>query len=91
MPYGVAALAVIDPGDVVPRRLIAITNASAGADNKPATMQRLVEVFRSEYIAASVILARSGAELATMARAAVRERPDIVVAGRGWHDQRGCR
>ncbi|MEO8459591.1 MAG: diacylglycerol kinase family protein [Dokdonella sp.] len=67
----------------MPRRLIAIINASAGADSKQAIAERLSEVFRSDGIEARVVLAHSGAEVATMARAAVRERPDIVVAGGG--------
>ncbi|MEO8802604.1 MAG: diacylglycerol kinase family protein [Rudaea sp.] len=67
----------------MPRRLIAIINVTAGADSKQATVERLSEIFRSEDIEARVVLAHSGAEVATIARAAVRERPHIVVAGGG--------
>ncbi|QBB70697.1 hypothetical protein ELE36_10160 [Pseudolysobacter antarcticus] len=66
-----------------PRRLIAIINASAGAASKQAIVERLVEVFRPDDVDARVLLARNRAELATLARAAVREQPDIVVAGGG--------
>ncbi len=65
------------------RRLITIINASAGADSKHAIAERLAELFRSDDIEARVVLAHSGAEVATLARAAVRELPHIVVAGGG--------
>jgi diacylglycerol kinase family enzyme len=65
------------------RRLIAVINAAAGEDGKRSIAERLSELFRSDDIDARVVFAPSGAEVAAMARDAVREQPHIIVAGGG--------
>jgi len=66
-----------------PRRVIAILNASAGAEGKQAPADRLTALFKEAGIDGRVVLARSGEEIARLARDAVSERPDIIVAGGG--------
>lgn len=65
------------------RRLIAIVNDAAGANGTSPVAGQLTDIFTAAGIDARVVLARDGAEIAARARAAVRERPQIVVAGGG--------
>lgn len=67
----------------VMRRLVAIINDTAGSDEKRPIAEKLADIFRCDDIQARVVLARSGEEITTLARAAVREQPHIIVAGGG--------
>jgi len=67
----------------MPRRLIAIINASAGDAGKRAIAERVTQVFAAKEIDARVVLAEGGSEIVAAARAAAREHPDILVAGGG--------
>ena len=64
------------------RRLIAIVNAAAGVENNPSA-DELTQRFHLDDIDARVAVAHSGEEIASLARAAVHEQPDIIVAGGG--------
>lgn len=63
--------------------LIVILNASSGAGDKEEIARRLVELFRSHHAEATVMLARGGAEVIDMARRAVSDQPQAIVAGGG--------
>ena len=65
------------------RRLIAIVNDAAGSDGTTPVAGRLTDIFTDGGFDARVELARDGAQVAALARPAVRERPDIIVAGGG--------
>ena len=67
----------------MPRRLIAIINASAGDPEKEAITERVTQIFAARGLQARIVLARDGGAIAKAARAAARERPDILVAGGG--------
>jgi diacylglycerol kinase family enzyme len=60
-----------------------IVNASSGANDKEEVRERLAEFFAARDVDARITLARSGAEIIEMARRAVREDCDTVVAGGG--------
>jgi diacylglycerol kinase family enzyme len=62
-----------------------ILNPSAGAYARASAdlPQRLAELFQAQGMAPHIALARSGAELRTLAARAVRERSRLVVAGGG--------
>jgi diacylglycerol kinase family enzyme len=63
--------------------LIVIVNASSGYGDKEEIARRLVDLFRSQQAEATVMLARSGAEVVEMARRAVNDQPQAIVAGGG--------
>ena len=65
------------------RRLIAIINSAAGSADECARAQRLAEIFGAADVEARVVPVGAGDELVEKARAAVRARPDIIVAGGG--------
>lgn len=60
-----------------------IINASSGADDKEQARAALEEVFRAQGVEAEVWLARSGEEILGLARRAVREDYEPVIAGGG--------
>ena len=60
-----------------------ILNAAAGAGDKEAARARLAELFAAAGVAAHILLARSGAEIASAARRAAQGSAHIVVAGGG--------
>jgi len=65
-------------------RLIAIINPAAGGEGGDASAtQRLTQLFDAAGVDARIVPVDDGAQLAAQARAAVRERPDIIVAGGG--------
>ncbi|MEO5622104.1 MAG: diacylglycerol kinase family protein [Dokdonella sp.] len=64
------------------RRLVAIVNAAAGVENNPSP-DELTQRFHLDDINARIAVARNGDEIASLARAAVTEQPDIIVAGGG--------
>ena len=66
-----------------PRRLIAIVNANAGDSEKKSISDRVEQVFAAQGIDARMVLAGEGSNIADAARAAVREQPDVIVAGGG--------
>ncbi len=66
-----------------PRRLIAIINSAAGGDGKDSIGKRLSEVFLANQIESRIVLVGDGAEITSKTREAVREKPDIIVAGGG--------
>lgn len=65
------------------RRLIAIVNAAAGPSGSAPVVDILKQVFAAAGIDARIDQAHSGEEVSALARAAVRERPDILAAGGG--------
>ena len=67
----------------MPGHLIVILNAASGAGNKEQIARRLVELFRAHDAEATVMLARGGAEIIEMARRAVLDQPQAIVAGGG--------
>lgn len=68
---------------VLVQRPAIIINASSGADDKEAARGRLVEIFKSHGLDAEVWLAGSGSEIIELARRAVRENCQPIVAGGG--------
>jgi diacylglycerol kinase family enzyme len=60
-----------------------IINASSGTDDKEAAVKHLEELFGAGGADADVRLARSGAEIVELARRAVKERREPIVAGGG--------
>lgn len=60
-----------------------IINASSGTDDKEEAVQYLEALFGARGVDASVRLARSGEEIIELARRAVKERREPVVAGGG--------
>jgi len=65
------------------RRLIAIINAAAGDEGKGAPAEELMPMFAAHDIDAKLVLTRSGDEITAAVRDAMREKPDIIVAGGG--------
>jgi len=66
-----------------PRRVVAVLNASAGDDGKRSVADRLAELLRGHGIEARVLLADSGEQLVELAKGAVRDKPDMILAGGG--------
>ena len=66
-----------------PRRLIAIVNAAAGDEGKREIADGLMPVFADHGFDARLVMASDGSEMDSVARDAVRAKPDIIVAGGG--------
>jgi len=66
-----------------PRRLIAIVNAAAGDEGKREIADGLMPVFADHGFDARLVMAGDGSEMDSVARDAVRAKPDIIVAGGG--------
>jgi YegS/Rv2252/BmrU family lipid kinase len=60
-----------------------IINASSGTDDKKETRERLAGVFASRGIEARISLAQSGAEIIDLARRAVEDKCQPIIAGGG--------
>ena len=60
-----------------------IINSSSGTDDKEEVGRRLADIFKSGQLEARISLARSGAEITLLARRALDEAYQIVVAGGG--------
>ncbi|MEO7557789.1 MAG: diacylglycerol kinase family protein [Gammaproteobacteria bacterium] len=60
-----------------------IINASVGADNKEHDCQRLAELFAASDSEISISLAHNGTQIADLARGALGEKFNIIVAGGG--------
>ena len=60
-----------------------IINATSGTNDKESEKERLAELFASRGLKTRITLARSGHEIVELARRAVREDCDPVVAGGG--------
>lgn len=60
-----------------------IINASSGTDDKAQAVKRLEEMFEARGLEALVSLARSGEEIVEMARRAVKDNRQPIVAGGG--------
>ncbi len=60
-----------------------IVNAGSGGGHDGDQVARLTDLFARYGASAEVHLARSGSEIATLARDALERRPDMVVAGGG--------
>jgi diacylglycerol kinase family enzyme len=68
----------------LPQRPIpVIVNARSGLGNGPRQIESLQKLFEAAGLRARIITARSGADLRSIVRAAVRERPPMIVAGGG--------
>lgn len=65
------------------RRVVAIINASAGTPARDSIEDELTQVFGSADLQARIVLAHGGTQIRDLARAAVREKPDIIIAGGG--------
>ena len=65
------------------RKVICILNGEAGSKRAIKTKEQLVELFSRHDTKARVLLAGSGPELAALARRAVQDRSDLVVAAGG--------
>lgn len=63
--------------------LAVIINASSGADDKAAASQRVTEIFASRGLDARISLVKSGSEVVELARRAVRDHAQTIVAGGG--------
>jgi YegS/Rv2252/BmrU family lipid kinase len=66
-----------------PRRPAIIINAASGADDKQEARERLEEVFAAGGTKARISLARSGEEIIELARRAVKDDCEPVIAGGG--------
>ena len=62
---------------------VVIVNAGSGAGNDAITVDRLRTLFEQAGASVDVVLAESGAEIASLVEAAVARRPDVVVAAGG--------
>ncbi|MBD0324882.1 MAG: acylglycerol kinase family protein, partial [Pyrinomonadaceae bacterium] len=60
-----------------------IINAASGADDKEEARARLGEVFEASGMKARISLARSGEEITELARRAVNDNCEPVIAGGG--------
>jgi diacylglycerol kinase family enzyme len=69
--------------NLMPSRLAVIINASSGTDDKEAASQRLGELFASAGFDARIQLAGSGSDIVEMARRAVGDHAQTIVAGGG--------
>ncbi len=69
--------------DLAPARPAVILNAASGTGDKEAARDRLAELFRESGLEARIQLARSGEEIIELARRAVRENCQPIVAGGG--------
>lgn len=64
-------------------RVIVLINAAAGIAVQAGVADEVARLLGNAVVDARVTLARSGDELVALARAAARERPDVIVAGGG--------
>jgi YegS/Rv2252/BmrU family lipid kinase len=71
------------PGKSAPTHAAVIINASSGANDKREAREQLAEVFASNGIEARISLAESGAEIIDLARRAVRDNCQPIIAGGG--------
>ncbi len=62
---------------------VVIVNAGSGGGHDDERVGRLTEIFARAGATADVHLARSGGEIASLARDALARRPDMIVAGGG--------
>ena len=69
--------------DLAPAHPAVILNASSGTGDKEAARDRLAELFKEGGLEARIQLARSGEEIVELARRAVRENCQPIVAGGG--------
>jgi diacylglycerol kinase family enzyme len=60
-----------------------IINASSGADDKSRARELLADTFASSHVEARISLAESGAEIIDLARRAVRDNCQPIIAGGG--------
>ena len=67
----------------MPSRVTVIMNASAGAADKEALAVTLKDAFGSAGVDARIVLVRHGEKIGDVARRALDERPDVIVAGGG--------
>jgi diacylglycerol kinase family enzyme len=65
------------------RAIAVIVNAGSGNGNGAALAERVAGLFEVAGASAHVLLARNGAELATLIETALARRPDVIVAGGG--------
>jgi diacylglycerol kinase family enzyme len=65
------------------KSVVVIINAGSGQGHDDDRVQRLTTLFERAGASATVHLARSGTDIADLARDALARRPDIVVAGGG--------
>jgi YegS/Rv2252/BmrU family lipid kinase len=70
-------------GKDAPARPAVIINASSGTDDKKETRERLSEVFASSGVEARISLAKSGDEILDLARRAVEDKCQPIIAGGG--------
>jgi YegS/Rv2252/BmrU family lipid kinase len=70
-------------GKTMPAHPAVIINASSGTDDKKETRERLAEVFASRGIEARISLAESGEEIINLARRAVEDKCQPIIAGGG--------
>src|SRR5690349_20996040 len=70
-------------GRTVSSRPAVIINASSGADDKSTARAQLEQVFASANLDARISLARSGEEIIRLARRAVADRCQPIIAGGG--------
>lgn len=67
----------------IPKRPAIIINATSGADDKREARERLTELFAAGGTEARISLAESGEEILELARRAVRDNCEPVIAGGG--------
>lgn len=70
-------------GKTVPANPAVIINASSGTDDKKETRERITEIFASHSIEARISLAKSGEEIIDLARRAVEDNCQPIIAGGG--------
>jgi YegS/Rv2252/BmrU family lipid kinase len=70
-------------GKAMPSHPAVIINASSGTDDKKETRERLAKVFASSGVEARISLAKSGGEIIDLARRAVEDKCQPIIAGGG--------
>src|ERR1041384_6205380 len=71
------------PPSALPSRPAVILNASSGADDKEGVRAQLEKVFASANVAARIHLAESGERIIKLARKAVADNCQPIIAGGG--------
>ncbi len=73
----------MENGNAVNRPIAVIVNAAAGSGNGEKRIAELRELFRAAALPVRILPARSGGELRSIAKSAMREQPRMIVAGGG--------
>ena len=76
-------IGAVDESGRVDHLLAVVVNPAAGSGNDAERLATLQQLFRDAGLAARILPARSGDELRSLTRSALREKPPVIVAGGG--------